>query len=154
MSAFVCQPETFSTIYSGMKVYGSSQSINFYAVKKITERMTVDTAEHLIKRLYSLNVQAVNQRYGEYRVDWMGDTAFRIYRAFNPSVSKYQFLKSLECLHYQMCEGDIPQTREYKALGELIDAMGQSYTAVPNTKRRDGASPCQALRYTPWRGIG
>jgi hypothetical protein len=127
MSAFVCGPETFSTIYSGLKVYGSSQAtLNFYMLKKITERMTVDTLEHLIERLYSLNVQAVNQRYGEHAVDWMGSTAFQSYRVFNPSVSVYQFLKSLECLHYQLCEGDIPKTEEYKVLGALIDAVAMA----------------------------
>lgn len=133
MSAFIMSRDAYSTVYSGLKVFGMSQLPSCEIIKRASRQVfdnaqvkSTDAAEDAITMFYAANVNAVNQRYGD-------DTSPGIpfHPQFNPHVSMFQFLKSLECLHYQMSEGDVPTTDAYSLLKQLIDAV--YYQIVSNT---------------------
>lgn len=130
MSAFICADSTFATIYSGLKVYGTSNLWQFSSIRHTVDRMLETTKikkiETIIDELYTLNARAVSQRYKENNAEMVTGSALLKKTAFNPNVSLYQFLKSLECLHYQMSEGDIPQQMLYKELEKIINAVCSS----------------------------
>jgi hypothetical protein len=127
MSAFICAEKTFSDIYSGMRLYGNSPIWSdagiAHTFKLISEGRK---PEELIDILYRLNTRAVNQRYGEEKPEELTAKELNNLCAFNPHVSKAQFLKSLECLSYQMAEGDVPETKFYKQVDKLICAVALS----------------------------
>jgi hypothetical protein len=85
-------------------------------------------ADEMIDILYRLNVRAVNERYGD-TTDETTTKAMIKESCVLKDVSVFQFLKSLECLHYQMSEGDVPKTKEYKLVEGLIESVK---TAVIN----------------------
>lgn len=124
MSAFICDHKTFSNIYSGLTIYGKSNSLDYDSVKRGAEEALGGRSEgEFINILYYLNIRAVNQRYGEEMPEQVSAAELNKMCRFNPHIRIYQFLKSLECLRYQMCEGDVPKTPTYKSLGKLIDAV-------------------------------
>jgi len=72
--------------------------------------------------LVDLNNNSVNQRYGEQsepiKFEY-SDCATEQTQHKNI----YQFLKSVECLTYQSCEGDCDETEIYKFLQELENSL-------------------------------
>lgn len=133
MSAFICNPRTYSDIYSGLRVYGQGDKYPVIEAKvsDITSEIRAneimgdnsDIYARLIRKWYTKNVEAVNQRYGDSTTLALTDQELKEMKKFNPLINMYQFLKSLDCLHYQMCEGDIPETQEYKDIAELRKAI-------------------------------
>lgn len=133
MSAFICNSKTYSDIYSGLRVYG--QGDKYPAIEQKVSDITSEIRTNeikggdpdmyatLIHNWYIKNVEAVNQRYGDNTPTELTDNERQEMREFNPFINIYQFLKSLDCLHYQMCEGDIPETQEYKDIDELRKAI-------------------------------
>lgn len=81
---------------------------------------TVEDFNRLYREFFIMNRNAVVQRYNEKEdsdyiklpdnVNWD-----------NMSLNKFQCLKSMECLHYQCSEGNVPETKLYKFLSELIE---------------------------------
>jgi hypothetical protein len=127
MSAFICGPKTFSDIYSGLAIYGSSPLRSYDGVASTTEKVLEGKqTEEFIEILYRLNVRAVNQRYIENTPEHLTRETLKTLCGFNPHVSIYQFLKSLECLHYQMCEGEVPATKPYEQIQDLINSVSRS----------------------------
>ena len=127
MSAFICNPETFSNVYSGLRIYGMSNLHHYSTIKQaMTPFLGIRTLDECIAKLYELNVEAVNQRYGDKTKLVPDDDYLKSFKNLDPHISMFQFLKSLECLSYQMSEGDIPETPEYQALENLIKAVSYS----------------------------
>ncbi len=100
-----------------------------YAMSKLLQFaqkafMKTDPYEAIIISMYELNVEAVNVRYNEKYDATLSPHELRAMCRAHPSVSIYQFLKSVECLHYQISEGDIPNTSEvYRLIENLISAI-------------------------------
>ena len=79
----------------------------------------VEDFDRLAIELCTLNKEAVKQRYDEpeendhiairERFNWDGG-----------KLDKYQALKSMQCLRYQCSEGNVPETKLYKMLEDLI----------------------------------
>lgn len=118
MSAYVVDRSTFKTINTGLREFNTDK---FPSVQRAIRSSLVsfEGAEALTKRLYALNVRAVNQRYGDSHSEEM---PYPVEMTDTP-VSIFQFLKSLECIHYQMSEGNVPEEFEYKNLKGLIDSI-------------------------------
>lgn len=116
MSAFICEEKTFKEIYSGMKIFKNDAYIKYDIEKFLGGRQI----EELIDILFRLNVRAVNQRYREDTPEATTKERLKGMCRIDINVNVYQFLKSLECLHYQMAEGEVPATKEYQMLEELI----------------------------------
>lgn len=117
MSAFIVADKTMGDIYSGLRMYGNDAVLR-YDIKKFLGGRQI---EEVVDILFRLNIRAVNQRYGDERAENMTRAELKVMCKVDLNVSVYQFLKSLECLHYQMAEGDVPNTKEYQMLGTLIN---------------------------------
>jgi hypothetical protein len=124
MSAFICSEKTLSECYSGLVKY-QKESVGQYegmgrAIQKFLDGRSED---EMLDILYRLNVRAVNQKYGDKTEEAPTKEMLAEMCRLSLDVPAHQFLKSLECLHYQMAEGDIPETKEYKAMEKLIEAV-------------------------------
>lgn len=119
MSSFIVSQKTMSNIIYNLfwnhefkNMYGSFLERNGYS--------TLEDFNRLYRELYLMNRNAVIQRYNEKedsdyiklpeKVDWE-----------NGTLNKFQCLKDMECLHYQCSEGNVPDTKMYKFLSELIE---------------------------------
>lgn len=92
------------------------------------------TLDSIGRQLWALNAEALRQRY---RLDTTGpENAAELAEylrdaaayAYHPpcNASPAQLAKSANCLSYQCCEGDLPETSElYRALDLLCKAMGK-----------------------------
>lgn len=67
--------------------------------------------------LVDLNRSSVNQRYNEE------EKPFEFVFSDVKPLSIFQFLKSIECLSYQSCEGNCDKTELYKFLQELEEHL-------------------------------
>ena len=121
MSAFICGTKTFNAIYSGLKVYGQSDTNEMhFAINRVLGGKPV---EDFIDIMYRLNVRAVNQRYNDNTQEDGGTVLVKELCRIDTDITRGRFLKALECLSYQMSEGDVPETREYKLVDKLIHAV-------------------------------
>jgi len=106
MSAYVCDNEVFSNIFSGLKIY---QKHMVFSDKEL---------EYMLRDWKKKNIQAVRERYPDIKkvYDLPGTMGQQVDMdlKFSPNVSRFQFLKSLECLGYQMSEGSVVGSEELK----------------------------------------
>jgi hypothetical protein len=120
MSSFIVSEKTMSNIIYNLfwdhefkNSYGSFLERNGYK--------NAEDFDRLYMEFFVMNRNAVIQRYNEKedsdyiklpeKVNW--DTGI---------LNKYQCLKDMKCLRYQCSEGNVPDTRLYKFLEELIEA--------------------------------
>lgn len=75
-----------------------------------------------VQELYAANVRAVNQRYGDNTP--ITDLTIRV-NGTMPRWTPVQLFKNLECLSYQMAEGDVPESQIYKDLETLIGSIAR-----------------------------
>jgi hypothetical protein len=128
MSAFICSDNTFGRIYIGFKRFNFTE--NPFTQKAIEDLLqyaekdsTKDREAAAISQLYALNVEAINQRYGDGTKPIIGKRQLNQICGLWCFTSIGQFLKSLECLRYQMSEGDVPESELYKLVSQLIEAL-------------------------------
>ena len=130
MSAFICKERTFKDISGGFKTFENSR---FWSTRAaISEFMEYikgtnqeeDIYDMAISHLYSLNVRAVNQRYGRNIDDVLNSEDLIKFSEYLP-ISAIRFLKALECLHYQMSEGDVVNQAGYFLIEKLICAVAK-----------------------------
>lgn len=101
MSAFIVSNSTIHRALCGMT----------YA--KLTD--AYDPA--LGQRLYALNAEAIQQRYGdEQRVNFAPERG---------EVSKISAVKALHCLRYQCSEGNVPSKKLYKMISRAIEILSE-----------------------------
>jgi len=129
MSAYICSNKTYENIYSGLQVfYHPSYRNTQRAIGELLDFVTtpffdIDHNKTAIAELYALNVNAVNQRYHEHIDTVVRPDQLENICRLSQRISIYQFVKSVECLQYQMCEGDIPEKYElYTIVSKLITA--------------------------------
>lgn len=67
--------------------------------------------------IVNLNQDSINQRYNSK------DKPFKFKFSDVKSLSIFQFLKSVECLTYQCCEGNCDKTELYKFLNNFEDVL-------------------------------
>jgi hypothetical protein len=93
-----------------------------------------DFAE-LGQRMFALNCEAVNQRYGpDSAKDFRTlDYAYRVEMVMTP----YQALARLKCWLYQCSEGNVPETPLYKAMEQVSYEMAMQI--VTRTPQYDAA---------------
>lgn len=90
----------------------------------------LDTPENIKRRiqirinnLISANQKAVNSRYDENTEEYY----FEYSDHKMVHWSEVQLIKHLQSLKYQMSEGDVPETKIYKLLDELIKNLSVAY---------------------------
>lgn len=129
MSAFVVDPKTINRILG----YLRSQAKQRQHVASIAAREFAacefafedkEDAANLGLALYNLNIHAVSQRYpgdtlntlpGTYEGERLCPYTFeRI-----DGVTSVQAFKSIQCLTYQMAEGNVPESSLYKAIEKI-----------------------------------
>ena len=103
MSAFIVSNATIHRAVWGMK----------YA------KLTGAYDKELGQKLYALNAEAVQQRYGD-------DFAERVNFTPEPGVvSKISAVKALHCLRYQCSEGNVPSKKLFKMLSRAIEILSE-----------------------------
>lgn len=117
MSAFICNVETFKNIYGGFELYGKSID----ACDKMI--MEYGDMTEVVKKFYEYNVKGVNARYDEKTAIRMPAGMLKEALCGVKYISKTQFLKSLNCIHYQMAEGNVPSAKFYKDVEKLMNAV-------------------------------
>lgn len=113
MSSFIVSDTTINSIvtYIDEHRYPSSENVDYILNKYGYAKFNND---QLAQMLLEMNYQGTNARYGESKL------VPRI--EYHPvHTSREQALKSMECLHYQASEGDVPKkSKTYKFLEALI----------------------------------
>jgi len=130
MSAFIVSDKTINSIVNWLRYdkdypgHGNSYGYAAKAIEKLGFNLSHrESAEMLCHELYNLNYQAVNVRYEENNQHLA--TAFEFIPHGAPL--RIQVYKSLSCLLYQCCEGDIPETSQlYKTLREVKHIIAEN----------------------------
>lgn len=129
MSAFICSSRTFSSIYHGLEAFNKNQETGSFPQYSSTASEISDwiyaneSSEEIIKKLYGLNVRAVNERYGMRKSKRLSADKLRAICSPAEIPTVGQFLKSLVCLQYQMSEGSVPRQDGYNDLGRVIRCL-------------------------------
>lgn len=115
MSAFVVDDKTINRAISFLATDRDGDWLRNY----IREHLGVDLTtgigrETLGNLMFSLNCDAVNQRYGDDQAKEFRSLDYR-YR-LEAGVTRIQAFKALQCWHYQCSEGDIDQNGLYKTM--------------------------------------
>ncbi len=97
-------------------------SISHFTLDHLAREYGVDFVsanweEQLAKRMFQLNCDGVNARYGEGEAEKFRPLNF----TYTPELcgSLAQVLKSLQCWNYQCSEGDVPKTKLYQFFEEV-----------------------------------
>ena len=98
-----------------------------------------EMANQLGRKLWLMNAEAVQQRYG-FDPDGVGAgelatmrAAIDSYTYVEPkSVDEMQRYKSLRCFTYQCCEGNVPEQDLYKRCDKLEDQLDDIYRSAEN----------------------
>lgn len=118
MSSFIIDNKCMNRIINGL--YWKSNFKDGY--RSLYEEMNLISSDDFVilaKKLFKLNTDAFNYRYDE-------NNKVPEFEWINCPVTDIQFLKSLHCLRYQCCEGNIPKRKLYKWLTDVINCM-ESY---------------------------
>ena len=121
MSAFVVKPETMQRAVTAM-----SREID-----------SADDMDRLGRDFWRLNVQAVNIRYGETADeheydDWRWKVSRLIAVVLHDRARACRLLISLECLVYQLTEGDVPSHPLYvSAMKRIKDIQAMIVQSLP-----------------------
>lgn len=115
MSAFVVGDDTMHRVVWAIHydIHEARWGYLFDTIKINNE----DDLNKLGQMLYDMNTNAVNQRYRE-----SDDPPVYRWKPSHDS-SVIQNLKSMRCLSYQCCEGNVPETRLYAALEQAINTL-------------------------------
>lgn len=118
MSAYIVEKKTIDRIvtyinekYSAYPAYFEAQYPAIYAAYQ-------GNLNKLGQNLWAMNVQAVDQRYGE-------NNPVSLYRYEYCPADNIQVFKSLRGYLYQCTEGDVPESALYKDLDRLADTLAR-----------------------------
>src|SRR5438105_6840714 len=119
MSAFMVKDKTINRIVTWLK---SEVSTSHYTLDQLARKYDIDFVsdtwdEKLANAMFQLNCDGVNARYGEGEAEKFRPLNFK----YRPEVyhSLVQVLKSLQCWHYQCCEGKVSKTKLYQFFEEV-----------------------------------
>ena len=146
MSAFVIQPQTMTAAVRGICATFGRYPDYVVGLFDGIDTSRAEAPTLIGRRLYTLNIEAVTQRYPDTQdnpADLPG-AAYQIARTFTarplgrvarPS-EMIASLKALHCLRYQCAEGDVPKTALYAeitaAIGRMADAIVSEMPAYEN----------------------
>jgi hypothetical protein len=134
MSSFIVRPETINRIVSYLSLAQSSGRIEHSGVQYVLKEHGIHVEayrdkEALVKALLALNMQAVNERYGDTSLSTMpGKIGMKEndYRFQYEDGGPIRVYKSLRCLVYQCSEGNVPETPLFKFLEDLSNSLASS----------------------------
>jgi|SRR4051794_9720082 hypothetical protein len=150
MSAFVMERTGYDTLANHMYCVATSSSWSQEGAKRAILCFLFDdlrngnhaqaeevreAIESRMNELIAANYDAVNQRYDE---DEAAETFNFHPRLTCPAWSDIQVIKHLECLRYQLSEGDVPAMAIYGKLEKLISGLSEA--AVRRLNAYDKAS--------------
>jgi hypothetical protein len=126
MSAFVVEDKTINRVVSFLATDRESDWLRRRIIKELGLDLETELGrETLGKLMFSLNVDAVNQRYGENAAQEFRPLNYQ-YR-MEISCNRLMAFKALQCWHYQCSEGDIDETPLYQLMervqGWLAEAI-------------------------------
>lgn len=75
--------------------------------------------QKLGKKLMKMNCEAYSQRYGEP----LAKKVIRAYEYKPTRTSLFQTYKTMQCFHYQCCEGNVPTTKLYKQIAKELEKL-------------------------------
>ena len=106
---------------------------NYSTMDRLARKYRLDITsdnwqENLANAMFQLNCEGVNARYGKGQAEECRPLNFT-YKT-EPYFPLVQVLKSLQCWHYQCCEGDVPETNLYKFFEEVENYCNYS-ASVP-----------------------
>ena len=117
MSSFIVSQECMNNIINGL-FWNQGFNERYRCTLEKGGYIRHSDFQRLGDDLFNLNARGTGQRYNDkqmlktiYKFKWKDDSR----------PDEYQVIKSMECLHYQCCEGDTDKTDLYKFLGRLID---------------------------------
>lgn len=121
MSAFIMPEEGFKQLATELNYH---KNYNYQHLQWAVQRfLGNDSVACRVQQLYEANVRAVNQRYSDDTP--VTDLKIRVNGSM-PQWSPFQLFKHLECLSYQMAEGDVPDSPIYKDLETLTGDIAKS----------------------------
>lgn len=119
MSSFIVSKECMQDIIYNL--YWNHEFNEWYRVLKNHGYTESKDFDRLYQEFYIMNRNAVIQRYNEKEdseyiklpenINWDGGKQ-----------DKLQALKSMKCLRYQCSEGNVPESKTFKLLEEIINA--------------------------------
>jgi hypothetical protein len=119
MSAFMVKDETINRVVTWLAhAVITSDWLN----KKVESSIHLDTTspnwkEELGRAMFQLNIEGVNERYGEGEAGKFRKLNYYYTPAY---CSKIQVLKSMQCWHYQCMEGEVPKKPLYQFFDTVI----------------------------------
>jgi hypothetical protein len=138
MSAFVVEDKTINRIITFLATDRDSDWIRKFILKELGINIgNPDGQETLGNLMFSLNCDAVNQRYGDDEAGKFRDLDYS-YRLeiFAGSIMAF---KSLKCWQYQCSEGNIPETHLYEVMERVAGYLAESIVQrLPEYDRSGG----------------
>ena len=117
MSAFIVEDKTINRVVSHLEWDRDGQAWTMHRLEK--EGLPI-ISDELGQAMFALNVEAVEQRYGEGEAKEFRDLNYR----YSPQNAKiHQVLKSLRCWIYQCSEGSVPETPLFQIMDEYSSAL-------------------------------
>jgi hypothetical protein len=119
MSAFVIDEKAMHKVVKGFKLLQESSSTYWNNKLGLVGNPDWDKMGCV---LFSMNTQAVNERYREENS--ISLAAFT-YKFKDPFCSKVEVVKAMQCLRYQCSEGHVPDTPLYALLDHAVGSMAE-----------------------------
>jgi len=121
MSSFIVEEKTINRIVTFLDRQNYRTDILVGRIKRIMEKyhIVLNSQRHLdvLANVFLL----LNKKGTDYRYDV--NNVVTIQKFESEKGSNIQVLKSIECLLYQAAEGDIPNTKPFKFLEEVAQAL-------------------------------
>ena len=115
MSAYIVEQQTINRAITFLS------AMEFSHIKeKLAEIGLDDSQQALGRAMMDINVDAVNQRYGDNT-----NPLVIPYRFYPQLVGLVQAYKSLSCWLYQCSEGDVPEKKLYQTMQEYKSALAE-----------------------------
>lgn len=135
MSAYVVEKETIDAVVTGLIRSGGV--------------MSLDKATWLGRNLWSMNVDAVSQRYclngNDEETEYRAEVASYTFTMRNEPLPV--LVKQMDCLLYQCSEGDVPEREAFKALDKAADMLRPK---EPDSKNPWPTKEYRAYNSAPW----
>ena len=142
MSAYVVENETINRIVAGLLYNTQHPRYENYTPDQLEHTLlrvhTAEDVRELGEAMFKMNLQGVKARYSDLENKSDAEVA-EMFRPGRPEYTYFaqlpptqlQLLKSINCLTYQCCEGDIPETRNlYKQLVDYALKLAFHITIV------------------------
>jgi len=113
MSAFVVEDSTINKVIEVLRMRDMDGITRFYNINLESK----ENRQEFGQRLFDMNCEAVNQRYGENQAQEFRklDYSYQLEAHTTPLSG----LKALRCLMYQCTEGEVPETELYQTMDRI-----------------------------------